>query len=112
MKEPTTDKPKKQTYLSFVKANWERLGLPNYKSAVSDTKMKKAYKKRDNVVVEKVDAKQVAKEVVSQKLKSIVDEVIKDVAPKKEKKVNHTEVINTNNDFEDAPKKKRKSKRN
>ena len=111
-KEPTTDKPKKQTYLSFVKANWERLGLPNHKSAVSDTKMKNAYKNRNDIVVDEVDAKKIAKEVVSKKMKSIVDEVIKDVAPKKEKKVNHTEVINTNNDFEDAPKKKRKSKRN
>ena len=110
-KETTTDKPKKETYLSFVKANWQRLGLSNYKSAVSDTKMKKAYKKIDNVVVEEVDAKQVAKEVVSKKLKSIVDEIIKDHTPvKKEKKVNPTEVINTNNDF--APKKKQKSKRN
>ena len=49
---------------------------------------------------------------MSKKLKSIVDEIIKDHTPvKKEKKVNPTEVINTNNDFE-APKKKQKSKRN
>ena len=67
MKEPTTDKPKKQTYLSFVKANWERLGLPNYKSAVSDTKMKDAYKNKKNVVVEEVDAKKIAKEVIGKK---------------------------------------------
>jgi hypothetical protein len=60
------------------------------------------------IVVDEVDAKKIAKEVVSKKMKSIVDEVIKDVAPKKEKKVNHTEVINTNNDFEDAPKKPKK----
>ncbi len=73
-------KPKKQTYLSFVKANWEHLGLPNYKSAVIDTKMKDAYKQRNNVVkvvenknVDEVDVEQVAKEVVSQKLTSIVD---------------------------------------
>ena len=111
-KETTTDKPKKETYLSFVKANWKRVGLPDYKSAVSDPKMKKAFKQRNNIVVEEVDAKHVAKEVVSKKLKSIVDEIIKDHTPvKKEKKVNPTEVINTNNDFE-APKKKQKSKRN
>jgi hypothetical protein len=115
-KEPT--KPKKQTYLSFVKANWERLGLPNYKSAVTDTKMKDAYKQRNNVVevvsenkhiaVDEVDVKQIAKEVVSKKLESIVDEVVKEVAPKKEKKVKFVkvvedvkgpEVINTNNEI-------------
>ena len=48
--------------------------------------MKDAYKNRNDIVVDEVDAKKIAKEVVRKKMKSIVDEVIKDVAPKKKRK--------------------------
>ena len=50
-KKPNTTAPK-MNYFTFVKNNWSRLGLSNYKSATNAPKMKDAYRNRGNAVRE------------------------------------------------------------